>query len=285
MDSSFPTLRVTVEDKTFKVEVKPDTTLEKVQKKIAKKLDVDEREIVLTSGGADLSAKLSSKLSELSITSGEITATKKKLHPSSYLSKMPSKQTARDDEEEEKVPKKSSKQPPTVDYVQPPSKQPRIDTVVMDEPTSKMPTKTKEEIHAERKSNFKTLTKEFPDISRYKEITDLLKHTELLTGDQTAIKTIVSSKLSTLTLTETCENVDVCFCVDCTGSMASYIAAAKETCKGLIASITKDTMVKNVKFAFVAYRDHPPEDKTFVTKVEPLTNQDAILSFIGSMDA
>lgn len=250
MESTFPTLLVAVEDKTFKVEVKPDTTLDKVQKKIAKKLDVDEREIVLTSGGADLSAKLSSKLSELSITSGQITATKKKLHPSAYLSKMPTKQTAKD-EEEEKLPK--SKKSTVPEYIVPSSKQPKIDTVVMDEPTTKMPTKTKEEIHAERKSNFKTLAKEFPDITRYKEIKDLLKRTELLTGDQTAIKSIVESKLSTLTLTETCENVDVCFCVDCTGSMEPYIAAAKETCKGLIASITKDTMIKDVKFAFVAY--------------------------------
>ena len=67
--------------------------------------------------------------------------------------------------------------------------------------------------------------------------------------------------------------------------MASYITAAKDTCRSLIASITKDSMVKNVKFAFVAYRDHPPEEETFVTKVEDLTNQDAILSFIGGMTA
>jgi hypothetical protein len=67
--------------------------------------------------------------------------------------------------------------------------------------------------------------------------------------------------------------------------MATYITAAKDTCKSLIASITKDSMVKDVKFAFVAYRDHPPEDKTFVTKVEPLCNQDAILAFIAGMNA
>jgi len=63
------------------------------------------------------------------------------------------------------------------------SYKPRIDTVVMDNPTTAMPTKTKEEIKAERKTNFKTLVKGHPEITRYPEITDMLKHTELLTGD------------------------------------------------------------------------------------------------------
>jgi len=94
MESSFPTLLITVEDKTYKVDVKPDTTLGKVQKKIASKLNVDERELVFSSDGTDLSDKLSSKLSELKITSGEIKATTKKLHPSMYLSKMSTKQTS-----------------------------------------------------------------------------------------------------------------------------------------------------------------------------------------------
>jgi len=63
------------------------------------------------------------------------------------------------------------------------SYKPKIDTVVMGDPTTAMPTKTKEEIYAERKTNYKTLAKKYPDITRYPEITDMLKHTELLTGD------------------------------------------------------------------------------------------------------
>jgi len=41
--------------------------------------------------------------------------------------------------------------------------------------------------------------------------------------------------------------------------MEPYIEEAKKACKNLIDLITKDSMVKNVKFAFVAYRDHTPE--------------------------
>lgn len=65
------------------------------------------------------------------------------------------------------------------------------------------------------------------------------------------------SKLSTLKLTSTCENVEVCFCVDTTGSMEPAIEATKETCASLIGKLSEHTMVKYVKFAFVAYRDHP----------------------------
>jgi len=154
--------------------------------------------------------------------------------------------------EEEKIPHKKDPE-----YLFPSSK-PRVDTVAMPKSTMKMPTKTKEELYAERKAGYKTLKKKYPELSRYKEITDLLKHTELLTGDLTGIKSIVESKLKTLTLTETAENVDMCFCVDCTGSMASYINAVLDICRGAIEENTRGSIVKNLQFAFVAYRDHPP---------------------------
>lgn len=67
--------------------------------------------------------------------------------------------------------------------------------------------------------------------------------------------------------------------------MQAYITAALDTCKGLIASMTKESLVKSVKFAFVAYRDHPPEENTFVTDVHPLTDQATILDYISKMTA
>ena len=65
------------------------------------------------------------------------------------------------------------------------------------------------------------------------------------------------SKLSTLKLTTTCENVDIVFCVDCTGSMEPAIEATKETCASLIGKVMEHTMIKDFKFGFVAYRDYP----------------------------
>lgn len=65
--------------------------------------------------------------------------------------------------------------------------------------------------------------------------------------------------------------IDVVFCCDTTGSMGSYINQSKETVKKIIADVMKvansDGVTRTIKFAFVAYRDHPPQDSSYVTKV------------------
>ena len=101
-------------------------------------------------------------------------------------------------------------------------------------------------------------------MARYKEIKDFLQHNPmLLVGESPSntVKEIVTTKLSTMQLSEMCETVDICFCVDCTGSMEPYIEAAKETCAHLIEMVMKHTRIRDFKFAFVAYRDHPQEDE------------------------
>ncbi len=40
-----------------------------------------------------------------------------------------------------------------------------------------------------------------------------------------------------------------------------------------------------MKFGFVAYRDHPPEDLTYVTKYYDLSESEEIYSFINSLQA
>lgn len=64
--------------------------------------------------------------------------------------------------------------------------------------------------------------------------------------------------------------LDLVFVSDCTGSMGSYIESAKanivKIVEGIIASEKCD-----VQFALVKYRDHPPQDHTFVTDVKPFT--------------
>ena len=81
--------------------------------------------------------------------------------------------------------------------------------------------------------------------------------------------------------------IDIVFCCDTTGSMGFYIIKSKETIKSLIQKIkalpTKTE--KDVKFAFGAYRDHPPEDSSYITKVQPLTDEVTIQSFIAQLNA
>jgi hypothetical protein len=83
---------------------------------------------------------------------------------------------------------------------------------------------------------------------------------------------------------ETFNKLDIVFCCDTTGSMSSYINESKQTIRRIIeASIA----IKDVKFRFVAYRDHPPEDVTYITRSNPenLTNATNIIQFIETLDA
>jgi len=50
--------------------------------------------------------------------------------------------------------------------------------------------------------------------------------------------------------------VDVCFLMDCTGSMSAFIKAAKEKVYEIIREITKNENKATLRFAFVGYRDH-----------------------------
>jgi hypothetical protein len=66
--------------------------------------------------------------------------------------------------------------------------------------------------------------------------------------------------------------------------MNSYINESKETIRRIIQA---SNVIKDVKFRFVAYRDHPPEDITYITQsnLENLTNAPAIIRFIETLDA
>ncbi|KAJ3088326.1 hypothetical protein HK102_009028 [Quaeritorhiza haematococci] len=66
--------------------------------------------------------------------------------------------------------------------------------------------------------------------------------------------------------------LDLCFALDSTGSMGSYIRSATESIANIVTKIVQSEKA-DVRFALVAYRDHPPQDKTFVTKVYPFTSR------------
>jgi hypothetical protein len=63
--------------------------------------------------------------------------------------------------------------------------------------------------------------------------------------------------------------VDVVFVVDTTGSMDEYLLKTTDTVNTLISRIKEKSKEHDisVRFGFVAYRDHPPQEDTYVTKV------------------
>ena len=82
--------------------------------------------------------------------------------------------------------------------------------------------------------------------------------------------------------------IDIVFCCDTTGSMSSYIERSKTTVKKIISdilSLGKEGGERTVKFAFVAYRDHPPQDASYVTRVQGLTDEPTLQSFLGTVSA
>ncbi|KAJ3039505.1 hypothetical protein HDV00_012185 [Rhizophlyctis rosea] len=67
------------------------------------------------------------------------------------------------------------------------------------------------------------------------------------------------------------EELDLAFALDCTGSMSSYIRSATESIQDIARKLVQSEKA-NVNFALIAYRDHPPQDQTYATRVYPFTN-------------
>ena len=64
--------------------------------------------------------------------------------------------------------------------------------------------------------------------------------------------------------------VDLAFIVDCTGSMGPYIRQAQKHIRSIAETVARTAF--NVKLALVEYRDHPPQDQSFITKVHDFTS-------------
>lgn len=81
--------------------------------------------------------------------------------------------------------------------------------------------------------------------------------------------------------------IEVCFCIDATGSMSSYLAQAKSTVVSLISKIEEKVHSEGIelRFAVVTYRDHPPQDSTYVTKIQDFTNDREIRDYINGLNA
>lgn len=68
--------------------------------------------------------------------------------------------------------------------------------------------------------------------------------------------------------------LDLVFALDCTGSMGAYIDAAKDNVEAIVTRLVSTSGQKyDLRFGLVAYRDHPPEESSFVTTSFPFTQQ------------
>ncbi|KLO19633.1 hypothetical protein SCHPADRAFT_898583 [Schizopora paradoxa] len=68
--------------------------------------------------------------------------------------------------------------------------------------------------------------------------------------------------------------LDIVFIQDSTGSQQMYINAARTQIKQIIKDVQDKGGYKDgsVRFSLIAFRDHPPQDRSFVTKVYPFTS-------------
>lgn len=65
--------------------------------------------------------------------------------------------------------------------------------------------------------------------------------------------------------------LDLAFIMDSTGSMASYINSAKQNIREIVEEIVSSSG-SDVRLALIEYRDHSPQDRTFVTRKHDFTS-------------
>lgn len=66
--------------------------------------------------------------------------------------------------------------------------------------------------------------------------------------------------------------LDVSFVVDTTGSMKDDIRAVKDSLFDIVDKVVTRTKGLRIRFGFVSYRDHPPQDRSYVTRVFDFTD-------------
>jgi hypothetical protein len=84
--------------------------------------------------------------------------------------------------------------------------------------------------------------------------------------------------------------MDIVFVLDTTASMSPYIEGAKESIRVIIADAREslkemEQSEDTLKFALVVYRDHPPEDTTYVTQICDFTDAASILEYLSKVTA
>lgn len=81
--------------------------------------------------------------------------------------------------------------------------------------------------------------------------------------------------------------IDLVLLLDCTGSMGQYIAKAKACLLDISTRFEQQYPGHGrLKIGVVAYRDHPPQDMSFITLTAPLTSDiPSVRTFLGELSA
>ncbi len=84
--------------------------------------------------------------------------------------------------------------------------------------------------------------------------------------------------------------MDICFVLDATGSMGAYIKGAIQCIKSVMADANKsleklNASANSLKFSIVAYRDHPPQENTWVTQARDFTDTKTAEEFLNTITA
>ena len=66
--------------------------------------------------------------------------------------------------------------------------------------------------------------------------------------------------------------LDLVFLIDATGSMGPYIHEVRTRLLELVSALERSPLCQSLRLGIVSYRDHPPQDHSYVTRVVPLTN-------------
>lgn len=90
------------------------------------------------------------------------------------------------------------------------------------------------------------------------------------TSPPPAFKTSSSTPTATSKGDEGLPQLDLVFTMDCTGSMGCYIQAAKQNIEAIVTRLVAHEHY-DLRFGLVAYRDHPPQDMTYIVKTFPFT--------------
>ena len=86
------------------------------------------------------------------------------------------------------------------------------------------------------------------------------------TGNKVEIEKVEQPKLAK----HDSKCLDLAFAMDCTGSMGSYINSARDNIRKIVEEIVASEK-SDVRLALVEYRDHPPQDESFVTRTHDFT--------------
>lgn len=78
--------------------------------------------------------------------------------------------------------------------------------------------------------------------------------------------------------------VDIAFVLDTTGSMQPFIDEARRRIREISERVAKEGDL-DLRFALVEYRDHPPQDSTFVTRIYPFGDAVALETTLASLIA